>query len=484
MIFNKIKDSVFLCGVMTRGSSRFVVGVLFAMMMLPCAAKMQAKVVSYPIANTILSQFADAYGTRSKKNLAPLIVKGIGARSISNFCRVDENQPDVLVVHRRLTASDLHSCSLNHLNDLIELELGHGGIVVLASPDLKLSNISAQELYSAISKLTYRDGRVTMNGVYTWSELSSSGYDLPAVPVKVLVPGANADLRDVFEDRILVNGCQADPKILALRAEQPKLFRDLCLGVRSDRAVDDLRQSSKAELLKMIADQRGVIAFAAPDILLEPGVSQYVVAVDGHKPTYESIRDDSYPLSSPIYMYVKLASLKSIKSLRTFLLYIFSAQNKSVHLSESAGFLSLDDAHRAQQFEVVKAGWPNLRLDQTDFVDQALSFVRNARVPLPESPTEPTLPETFAGTPLDKRAPSLDHHQYVDSSSPVMTPTIDDQLQNPGGGLDHVGAMPSHDLADSDDGGSDFDQPASDSGVDTNGHDPSFHDEAVDLGES
>ncbi len=463
MIFNKIKDSVFLCGIMTRGSNRFIIGVLFAiMMMLPCAAKMQAKVVSYPIANTILSQFADAYGARSKKNLAPLIVKGIGARSISNFCGMDENQPDVLVAHRRLTTSDLHPCSLNHLNDFVELELGHGGIVVLASPDLKLSNISAQELYSAISKLTYRDGRVAMNGVYTWSELSSSGYDLPAVPLKVLIPGANADLRDVFEDRILVNGCQADPKILALRAEQPKLFRDLCLGVRSDRAVDDLKQGSRAELLRMIANERGVVAFAAPDILLEPGVSQYVVAVDGHKPTYKSIRDDSYPLSSPIYMYVKLASLKSIKSLRSFLLYIFSAQNKSAHLSESAGFLSLDDTYRAQQFELVKAGWPNLRLDQTDFVDQALSFVRNARIPLPESPAEPDLPETFAGTPLDQRQAGF-YNQNFDSQAPAIKPTIDDQLQNPGHEPGGLAVTFVHDDTDNLDSISDgnFDLPAS-----------------------
>lgn len=442
------------------GYHRLIVGIFFAMT-LSCAAKMQAKIVSYPIANTILSKFSDAYGRRSKESLAPLVVERIGTRSIVNFCEPDNNSPDVLVAHRRMTFSDLRACSLNHINDFVELELGHGGIVVLASPDLNLTNISARELYSAITKFSYRDGRVKINSVYTWSELSESGYDLPAVPIKVLVPGANADLRDVFEDCVLVKGCHMNPQIMALKTEQPKLFRDLCLGVRSDQAVGDLKQSSNADLIKKIASERGVIAFASPDILLDPNAQKYIIAVDGHKPTYESIRDDSYPLSSPIYMYVKMDSLKRVKSLKRFLLYIFSAQNQAAHLSELAGFLSVDDMRRAQQFELLKADRPNFMLDQTDFVDQAISFVRNAKLPLPESPVEPELPDAFAGTPLDHRVVGRSD-QGFDSQAPTIEPTIDDQLQNTKGESGNLEAMPfEEDIGDINSGADEsFDVPA------------------------
>lgn len=445
---------------MGSGYRRFIVGIFFAMM-LPCAAKMQAKIASYPIANTILSKFSDAYGRRSKKNLAPLVVERVGGRSVDNFCEFDNNSPDVFVVHRRMTASDLRACSLNDVNDFVELELGHGGIVVLASPDLGLTNISAQELYSAIAKFSYRDGRVKINSVYTWSEFSGAGYELPAVPIKVLVPGANADLRDVFEDCVMVKGCHMNPQIMALKAEQPKLFRDLCLGVRSDKAVDDLKQNSSADLIKKIASERGIIIFASPDILLDPNAQKYIIAVDGHKPTYESIRDDSYPLSSPIYMYVKMDSLKKVKSLKSFLLYIFSAQNQAAHLSESAGFLSVDDTRRAQQFDLIKADRPNFMIDKTDFIDQAISFVRNARLPLPESPVEPGLPDTFAGTPLDHRVVE-GGDQSFDPQAPAIESTIDDQLQSARGESDRLEVMPVEEGIGDIDSGADesFDVPA------------------------
>ncbi len=405
-----------------------------ALCVLPCQAKLQAKIVSYPIANSILSKFADAYGVKSKKHMAPLVSEGIGIRSIANFCNVDQGKPDVLVVNRRLTASDFQECSANNINDLVELELGYGAVVVLASPDLNLSNLSAQDLYLAITKLIYQDGRVRPNSVYTWSELSGNGYELPSIPIKAIVPGANADLRDVFEDRILVNGCQANSQVAALRTEQPKLFRDLCLGVRSDRAVEDLdskRQNSTVDLLDVVSSSKGIVVFASPDVLLVPGVDKYVVAVDGHKPTYESIRDDSYPLSTPIYMYVKLASLQTVKSLKSFLRYVFSAQNEAVHLSESAGFLSLDDSARARQFEIVNAGWANFQLEKFDFVDKAIAFVKNPGIQLPESPAEPEMPHAFVGTPLDK-VPVPVEHQNFDEQAPTQMSSIDDRLQQPG----------------------------------------------------
>jgi phosphate transport system substrate-binding protein len=428
----------------------------------PCQAKLQAKIVSYPIANSILSKFADAYGSKSNKNMAPLVVEGIGVRSITNFCSVGQGKPDVLVANRRLTASDFQECSAKNINDLVELELGHGAVVVLASPDLNLSNLSAQDLYLAITKLIYQDGRVRPNSVYTWSELSGNGYDLPAVPIKALIPGANADLRDVFEDRILVNGCQANPRVAVLRTEQPKLFRDLCLGIRSDRAVEDLdskRQNSAVGLLDVVSSSKGGVVFASPDVLLVPGIDKYVVAVDGHKPTYESIRDDSYPLSTPIYIYVKLASLQTVKSLKSFLRYIFSAQNEAAHLSESAGFLSLDDSARARQFEIVNAGWANFQLEKADFVDKAIAFVKNPGIQLPESPAEPEMPHTFVGTPLDK-APVSVNPQDFDAQAPTQMSSIDDQLQQPG--LTVAQTEPDVMVDDNTDFGGGFDVPAED----------------------
>lgn len=454
---------------MVLGFNRFVIYALCVFYALPCQAKLQARIISYPIANSILSKFSDAYGSKSKNNMAPLIVRGIGIRSISNFCDANQSSPDVLVANRRLDSSDFQTCSAQGVHDLVELELGYGAIVVLASPDLKLSNLSSQDLYMAVTKLVYRDGRVRPNTVYTWSELSGNGYDLPGVPIHVKVPEANADLRDVFEDRILVNGCQMNPQISALRTDQPKLFRDLCLGVRSDSAVDDLDskyQGAGADLLGLVSSKKGVVVFASPDVLLVPGIDRYVVAIDGHKPTYEAIRDDSYPLSAPIYMYVKLSSLKTVKSLKSFLRYIFSSQNQATHVSESSGFLSLDDSARARQFEMINAGWANFKLEGPDLVDQALDFIRNPGIKLPDSPREPEMPDAFVGTPLDK-APVSVNPQDFDAQALTQKSSIDDQLQQPG--LTVAQTEPDVMVDDNTDFGGGFDVPAEDNEPDLPG---------------
>lgn len=423
-----------LYGAMGGFLSRLWVGIVVILIISPAEAKLQARVLTYPIANTILVKFADAFGLRAKHKLSPLVLETVGAKTMDAFCTSSENSPDVLVTHKELNLNDLHPCSLNGVNDFVELKLGYGGIVVLASPDLGLRNISALELYEAVTKIVYKNGRVISNSVYAWNDLTNSGYQLPSVPIKIFVPGINADLRDVFEDRILVNGCQSDPEILKLKSQVPKLYRELCLGVRADSAVLDQELTKNSEIMSKITQEKGIVIFASPNILKEPGIDRYVVAVDGDKPTYESIRDDSYPLSSPIYIYVKQSSLKNVRSLRNFLLYIFSAQNADSGSSEASGFLPLTNQEQHQQFSLIKAGWPNLRLDQADIVDKTWAAVKNVDAYLPESPSEPDMPPTFAGTPLDRKTSHQDGGQMqgFESQSPVIALTIDDRLQESG----------------------------------------------------
>jgi phosphate transport system substrate-binding protein len=79
--------------------------------------------------------------------------------------------------------------------------------------------------------------------------------------------------------------------------------------------------------------------------------------VDGVEPTFEAIADGSYPVSRPLYFYVKKAHVGVIPGLKEYLQEFTSekAWGEEGYLSER-GLIPLPDAERAQ----VKAAVENL----------------------------------------------------------------------------------------------------------------------------
>ncbi|AIK96009.1 PstS family phosphate ABC transporter substrate-binding protein [Candidatus Odyssella acanthamoebae] len=373
------------------------------------AAKIQPKIATHPIANTILTQFSDAYGRKSKKYIAPLIIKSVGPHALTSFCSKKINALDVYVTSKKLTPEDLVSCSNEGINDFIELRMGFGAIIALASPELNLKNISQQDLYKIVAKFDYKNDITIPNATQIWHDVSKNGDLLTSAPILVFVPRKASSLRDIFEDRILASGCQTRPGITKIRSEKPKLYKELCLDNRSDNVLTEVNLSDKDSTpLALLARKKGIITFAPPSALLQTELAKNLVAINGFKPTIDMIKSEKYPLSAPIYLYVKVSSLKASPGLRSFLKYIYSMQNKDHSALDSSGYMPPSPEEMAEQFHLIMQGKANYRLDEPKPAENTT---------LSPTALEPNWPDTSHAMTLNNV------HQSVGPSEPLSSIT-------------------------------------------------------------
>lgn len=406
------------------------------------AVRLQSKVVTYPIAESILSRFSDSYGGKTKKYVSPLIVSGVGDQLLSSFCEIEPSDADVYVTNRKLNPQDFALCAKEGVNDFIELKLGFGAIVVLASPDLGIKNIGMNELYAATSKFHYKDGQVLLNSSKTWNEIASNGYQLTSTPMDIYVPAVTDLLRDVFNDRIMVQGCQGHPEISRIKEKDPTQYKELCLGIRSDNQVKAVNFYQNGNSPKaLLNSHNGILVFASPYVLKDPELRPYIVAVDGFKPSIATIRSDDYPLAAPIFIYIKVADLKTNKGLKNFLKYIYSDKNTDNDVLGAAGFVPLSPGERAEEFYKITREVPNFYAEKPALWRRMIPSVPGV---FSSKYPEPKVPSTFKGTPLDRRNPSPSDPEYIGGHSlpepnrkkrgifsniTPLTGTIDKQLQ-------------------------------------------------------
>jgi len=150
--------------------------------------------------------------------------------------------------------------------------------------------------------------------------------------------------------------CQNFPEVAALEA---RARRTACEAMREDGPFIEVTADYSVLLQKLTAEPNavGVLPFS---YLERNGDRIQAAALDGKLPSYEAIYDGSYPLSRPLFVYVKKLHLAGTRGLREFLAELTSdkAAGKEGYLSE-IGLVSLPDAQRRAEAAKAKS-LPNL----------------------------------------------------------------------------------------------------------------------------
>ncbi len=126
---------------------------------------------------------------------------------------------------------------------------------------------------------------------------------LPAAPLLVVAPGEGSGTRKLVEESVI-------GPIATRRSTEP--------GLRPDAASVPSDQVMLGEVLKVPA----ALAFAGFATVEPWGASVRTISITGDDgcvaPTGESIRDGSYPLSRPLYLYVDPAAARESATVRAF----------------------------------------------------------------------------------------------------------------------------------------------------------------------
>lgn len=254
---------------------------------------------------------AEAFGRQGRWKTPVIESTGTGS-GFRLFCKgVEISTPDVNTASRPMTDAERELCARHGVRGVLGLRIGTDGIVVASGRRLPPFDLTLDQLYRAVARQVPVGGKLIDNPYHLWSEV---GPGLPRRPISVLGPATNHGTRDVFVALVMVPACEQYPQIHALPVAER---RAACQTVREDGPWIDVA-SDYSVLLGRLRDETDAIGILGYAYLEQNRADLQVARIDGIAPTLGSIGSWKYPLSRPLFIYVKTAHAAAVPGLAEF----------------------------------------------------------------------------------------------------------------------------------------------------------------------
>ena len=299
----------------------------------------------YPFATVVAERFG-----RSTNFKTPKIEATGSGGGLKLFCKgVGANTPDVTNSSRRIKKSEYDDCQKNGVTGIVEVLVGYDGIALANAKSAPVFKMSLKDVYLALAKdIPGPDGKLIANPNKTWKDVNPG---LPGINIEVLGPPPTSGTRDAFAELAMGGGAKqiADLKTLyGLSADQvdeiksamaklglpagvytalqekkgkaPKgkdLFKTVAYAIREDGAYIEAGENDNLIVQKLDAnpDAIGIFGFS---FLEENGDKVHGSEVDGVIPSFDSISSGDYPISRPLYFYIKRAHVGKIPGIQEY----------------------------------------------------------------------------------------------------------------------------------------------------------------------
>ena len=248
----------------------------------------------------------------------PVVESGGSSAGLKRFCEgVGKNTIDIANASRQIKPSELEVCQANGVTDIIEMRIGYDGIVFASEKGGNEFAYTASAWFLALSDQILIEGKLVDNPNQSWSSVNA---DLQDQPLKAFIPGTKHGTREVFEDKVILAGCEATGALDALKdanGGDEKAAEKACITLRTDGVSVDIDGDYTETLARIESNKNGIGIFGLA--FYENNTDKLQVAtMEGVIPTVESISSGEYPVSRPLYMYLKQAHLEVIPGLKDF----------------------------------------------------------------------------------------------------------------------------------------------------------------------
>jgi phosphate transport system substrate-binding protein len=225
--------------------------------------------------------------------------------------------PDVANASRAIKQGEVDACTKAGVKEIIEVKIGYDGIVLANSIKGPKYKLTRKDVFLALAKNVPDPASpqtLVANPYKTWKDVNPS---LPADKIEVLGPPPTSGTRDAFAELVLESGCSTYAWIKSLKDVDEARFKKVCHSIREDGAYVEAGENDNLIVQKIEANPKafGVFGYS----YLEENVTQIQgAAIDGVLPTFDNIASSKYPVSRPLFVYVKKAHLGVIPGLREF----------------------------------------------------------------------------------------------------------------------------------------------------------------------
>ena len=300
----------------------------------------------YPFATVV----AERFGRNSNNFKAPKIESTGTGGGLKLFCSgAGAETPDIANASRRIKQAEYDGCKASGVADIIEVLIGYDGIAIANSTKAPQFSLSLKDVFLALAKdIPGPDGRLIPNPNKTWRDVNPA---LPATKIEVLGPPPTSGTRDAFAELAMGGGGKAIASLKALAElppEQPDqikaamstlgipasvydtlqvkngkppkgedVFNAVAYAVREDGAYIEAGENDNLIVQKLEANPNALGIFGYS--FLEENRDQVQgSSIDGIVPDIESIATGKYPVSRPLYFYIKGAHVGKIPGIQEF----------------------------------------------------------------------------------------------------------------------------------------------------------------------
>lgn len=298
-------------------------------------ARNQIRIVGSSTAYPFSTKVAEQFG-RITDFPTPVVESTGSGGGLKLFCSgVGVEHPDVTNSSRAIKDSEVENCASNGVHGITEVKVGYDGIVLANATGAPVYDVSRKDLFLALAaQVPQGDGanKLVDNPHTTWKDVNPA---LPDIEIEVLGPPPTSGTRDAFVELVMEEGCQEWEWIAALSDDDSDRFQQICHTVREDGVYVEAGENDNLIVQKLTANENALGIFGY-SFLDQNRDKMQGSMVDGVEPTFDNIASGDYPVSRPLFFYVKNAHVGVIPGLQEFVDEFLSdrAMGEEGYLSE------------------------------------------------------------------------------------------------------------------------------------------------------
>ena len=247
----------------------------------------------YPFSTVVAERFGET-GFKT-----PVVESTGTGGGMKIFCKgIGTHTPDITNASRKIKDKEIKLCKENGVTEIDQVIVGLDGIAFVQNGEQKQVNFTRQQIWQAMSS----KGGLPKK----WSDIDPS---LPNIEIAIMVPPPTSGTRDAWNSLVMKKGC---PKEI-LEAEGKKA----CYLLREDGAVIEVGENDTLIVQKLQSENEkfGIFGYS---YYLNNKDKTIAHKIEGKEISLEGIQDGSYPISRPLFFYVKKAHVGVIPGVDKF----------------------------------------------------------------------------------------------------------------------------------------------------------------------
>ena len=247
----------------------------------------------YPFSTVVAERFGET-GFKT-----PVVESTGTGGGMKIFCKgIGTHTPDITNASRKIKDKEIKLCKSNGVTAIDQVIVGLDGIAFVQNGDQKQVNFTRAQIWQAMAA----KGSLPKK----WSDIDPS---LPNIEIAIMVPPPTSGTRDAWNSLVMKKGCPKEVK---------EVNKKHCNLMREDGAVIEVGENDTLIVQKLQSEDEkfGIFGYS---YYLNNKDKTIAHKIEGVEISLEGIQDGSYPISRPLFFYVKKQHVGVIPGIDKFI---------------------------------------------------------------------------------------------------------------------------------------------------------------------